>query len=475
MKYIQYILIAIALSLSALAYISIPNTAQFGADSIKYVAGQVYTLKGSGVSSTATNIDLNSFTIPQTGQVLTQSDFGDIGYGTIEPGSDDRQEIISWTGITQNADGSARLTGVTRGLSPIAPYTASSTLQFAHSGGSRFIVSNAPQLFDELAAKDNDETITGVWTFDADNLPITDADVNATSSRQFATKYYVDNTTNQGAATSTESNGGIVELATKLEQASSTDLGAEKPLALQAKYATSTSNGSVSALHTIIADNAGKLATSWINSAYTYIFGAITATTGNFTILDINIASAPVLRTAANGQVTSATAGTHYAPVQYTFATSTMATATNGFASSTTFVLPADITTASTTINVRANVQGRNTSSATGDCTFYLRESSGADIFSVLFGDLVGISGENIQGGIDVDILANNSETAQIILGNSTAIREENISSQTPGTFEEINTTDTLDFTSAVNLVGVVESSAANVHCDIESLWIKVN
>lgn len=136
---------------------------RFGANQVNFVGGKVYTLQGSGVNSSATSIILTSFDTPVTNTNLVMSDFGSIGYGTIEPQSSSRREFISFTSVTQNGDGTATLTGVTRGLSFVSPYTASSTLQLSHSGGSRFIISNPPQLYNEAAFKGNNEVLTGFW------------------------------------------------------------------------------------------------------------------------------------------------------------------------------------------------------------------------------------------------------------------------------------------------------------------------
>ena len=253
-----------------------------GGDSIRFVSGHTYNLSGSGVSSSASSVGLTSLTIKQTGQEVQTSDIGDIAYGTIEPGNTTRQECVSFTGITQNSDGSATLTGVSRGLSPVTPYTASSTLQFAHAGGSRFIISDCSPFLDESAFKDNDETITGLWTFDADRAPVLDAATTATTSEQLVTKRYVDNLTNQGAATSSESVGGISELATQLEMASSTDKGANDPLVIQAKYSTSSpdlSTGGDHNLYNVVSENDGKINQDWIDLDEAFAFASTSATT----------------------------------------------------------------------------------------------------------------------------------------------------------------------------------------------------
>lgn len=129
------------------------------------VGAKSYYLGGAGVGSTDSSITLTSFTVPVSNVELTMANFGEVGFATIDPSSPTRQEFISFTGVTQNSDDTAVLTGVSRGLMPIYPYTASTTYQKAHPGGSVLIISNSPQIYNEYAAKKNAETITGPWTF----------------------------------------------------------------------------------------------------------------------------------------------------------------------------------------------------------------------------------------------------------------------------------------------------------------------
>lgn len=145
------------------------------------IAGSTYTLASGGVSPSATSITLQSFTLRQTGMKILDSHLSDTFYLTIEPGNPSRQEIVSCTTATQNSNGTATLSDCSRGLEPIYPYSASTTLRFAHSGGSQVTFSDPPQFFNQYAAKENTEVITGSWTF-----PTPTAAGNA------ATKAYVD-------------------------------------------------------------------------------------------------------------------------------------------------------------------------------------------------------------------------------------------------------------------------------------------
>ncbi len=125
---------------------------------------QTYTL-GTSIGSTDTSILLSSFTEPVTGTPYTMALLNtDIVFGTIAPKTTS-SEFISFTGITQNANGTATLTGVTRGLAKKYPLTADSAYKLPHSGQTQFIISDVPQLYQEYVSTVNDVTISGLITF----------------------------------------------------------------------------------------------------------------------------------------------------------------------------------------------------------------------------------------------------------------------------------------------------------------------
>lgn len=186
-----------------------PEQARLGA-APSPIAGSVYTLAGGGVSPSATSVTLSSLTIKQTGQPIVTSDLrqgaSDKFYVTLEPGSNSRQEIVGCSGVTQNAGGTATLTGCSRGLSPIYPYAASTTLAFTHGGGTQAVFGDAPQLFNDF-------------------------------------KSYVDSAVVSGAVDSSLSAKGIVEKASAAEAASNAQVGSgdtTAPLALTSDIASST-------------------------------------------------------------------------------------------------------------------------------------------------------------------------------------------------------------------------------------------
>lgn len=155
------------------------------ADNLKYVQAQKFRLAGSGVTSSATSIILQSLTTPDDTE-LTMADFGTVAYMVLEPGTS-REENISFTGVTQNADGTATLSGVTRGLGFVSPYTTVANNQKSHGGGAIAIVSNPAPFYDTFVNKNNDETILGTHSFTA--VPNSSAD--PVSDNDLTRKSYV--------------------------------------------------------------------------------------------------------------------------------------------------------------------------------------------------------------------------------------------------------------------------------------------
>lgn len=166
------------------------------ADNFKFLQGINYKLAGSGCIATATEIILSSFKLPD-GTLITMDMFGDTVYFTQEPGTS-KEENGSFTGVTQNANGTATLTGVVKGLGFVAPYTTDSALKLAHAGGTILIISNSAPFYNELSAKDNDETITSQYTFTDPKIPVMDVYSAPTDDTQFATKKYVDDIASGG-------------------------------------------------------------------------------------------------------------------------------------------------------------------------------------------------------------------------------------------------------------------------------------
>jgi len=176
------------------------------------VQAQNFKLHGAGVVIGATTVKLTSFA-QIDGTLLTMSDFGSKGYITIEPGVTN-EEQISFTGVTQNSDGTATLTGVST-VGMVQPFTETSGIAIAHVGGTIAILSNTAGLYSQYAAKSNAETITGTWTFAVASYPrVSSAATLPTADEMLATKKYVDGVAVSGAPTSGTNVLGIVKLST---------------------------------------------------------------------------------------------------------------------------------------------------------------------------------------------------------------------------------------------------------------------
>lgn len=192
------------------------------------MSGQSFTL-GSSISSTQTTILLSSFKVPVTGTDITMASMGtSIAFGTLAPGTSS-SELISFTGVTQNSDGSALLTGVTRGLDKEYPGTEDTTFKQPHAGQTIFILSDAPQVFNQYTAKVNAETITGKWTFPAGgnaSAPVSGSSYTApTDDLEYASKKYVDDIAIAGSPDATTTIKGIVQVAAQAEVLAKTALG----------------------------------------------------------------------------------------------------------------------------------------------------------------------------------------------------------------------------------------------------------
>lgn len=433
------------------------------------VGGENYVLAGSGVTSSATSLTLTSFTIPGGDTKITTTDFGGLGCGTIEPGNKSRQEFVSFTGVTQNSDGTATLTGLSRGLSPITPYTASTTLQHAHAGGVSFVISNSPPCFYEgYANLGQDESITGLWNFNS-YLPTTS--ITATTSNQFANKDYVDAVANAGAATSTETNGGIVELGTQIEMASSTgDNWATKPRVIQSRYATSTPDGtSQSGLYVPVSKNNGKLHQLWLDLTEVFNFsgGVLNTASSTFTATTTIMANSPNNRLVLNGvdyQFPSSEGASSTIPAtdgngslsfntlsdlgaaKFLFGSTTDAVYvdTDPANSTTLYTIPANTLTTSGAIRFRLYISNVQDSSSDSTITFYIK-LGGTTIAS----GGMGMTNTPYAGVMDVILYANGATNSQVSLGNLILSSGANMGAGALATEHIIDTTSSIDMTQA--------------------------
>lgn len=135
-----------------------------------------FSLSGAGSSVGDVVLNLKSFQ-DILGNNLTMADFGSTGYGTLEPGNRTQEEQISFSGITQNADGTAQLTGVKHVLF-ITPFTESSGMTIIHPGSVTFVISNTSGFYNSI------------YTYI--NTAVASGGVPATSTVQGITKLSID-------------------------------------------------------------------------------------------------------------------------------------------------------------------------------------------------------------------------------------------------------------------------------------------
>jgi hypothetical protein len=170
------------------------------------------------------------------------------------------------------------VTSLERGIDPRTGTTTNSAVKFAHRKGANVKVTDFPLIQRLRAIMNGSDTVPNLLAYASGT-----ACTGASASTTLCSKAYIDATANQGAATSSESVAGIARLATALQQASSTDGGANDPLVLQSKYATSSPGGTVAALYTLILNNAGKIAQTAIDFAQTATWTALNTFTGGLT------------------------------------------------------------------------------------------------------------------------------------------------------------------------------------------------
>lgn len=362
------------------------------------VGGTTYYLQSS-IGLTNTTITLSSFKnrsgIPLTMSLLNT----DIIYGTLDPQST-RSEFISFTGITQNSNGTATLTGVVRGLSDIYPYTASSTMVQSHPGQSVFIISNTPQFQNEYVAKRNNETISGIWTFSSTSPPRLDSPAAQASgsyiatTSEFVTWAGLMAVTNAGTVNATETVKGIAQFSTKLQQAASTILGSTGAgLILQAQYATSTPTPGVLSQNVVpVTNTSGTLNVNFIGTSTADKYTFANATSTIFGVGKLNLNTWPFIFNGSNTATNTVIKGDGVGNYslgnpdnQFSVTSATDVAASNGYATSSLVTIPSWFPTASTTIEVDANLLCATSGGNGSTCAYYLRIGTGATLVSISF------------------------------------------------------------------------------------------
>lgn len=263
--------------------------------------GGTYYLQAS-INSSQTTITLSSFTEPSSGIPYTMSYLNSvIEYGTINPNSP-TSEFISFSGITQNANGTAILTGVTRGLGRSYPYIASTTLAHSVPGQTQFILSAPPEFYNQYYVLQNTATSSGTLIFGSTTQPRYDGNPTFANPLSLIDKAYADALSITGAPTSTFSGMGVVWLATRAQTAAGTASSTSgAPLVIPNRNASSTYNGStvfqglLPALRSTFDIDPNFIATS---SGNNYVWGGLHTFNATTTFATTTVASSTI--TSAN-------------------------------------------------------------------------------------------------------------------------------------------------------------------------------
>lgn len=256
--------------------------------------GSTYRL-GQSVGTTDSTIKLSSFKEPVSNIPYTMSYLNsNIEYGTLSPQSS-FSEFISFSGITQNGDGSATLTGVVRGLTRTPAGSnciASTTLAQPHAGQSIFIISNSPCFYSEYTPLRTNATSSGILVFSSTSPPRLDytaaqrTGTYIATTSEFVTWDGLNAVVIAGASNATVAVKGIVQLPTARQAASSTALGSTGASnVLPASMATDTPTvGGCSITSGLlggcvaISDLGGHLKQAWLDLTQGFNFIAATST-----------------------------------------------------------------------------------------------------------------------------------------------------------------------------------------------------
>lgn len=460
------------------------QTQSFG--SFTPVGGQTYTLSGAGINSSATSITLNSFTTPD-GRALAMSMFGSIGYAVIDPNSPTKIEDVTFTGITQNANGTAVLTGVSRGMDFVSPYAASTSLAYSHSGGAYLILSNSAGFYgQQFLFSNNLGSSTAIITFSPTAPPQyypsvgaqATGGINSTSS-EFASIAYVQQTAISGAVNATTLAKGIIQLATAAQAAAGTALGSTGA-SLVPSNSLFTSTPSATTIIPVTS-SVGKLAQGFLDIFTTQntwtaqnIFSGLFATNATSTNATSTVSqyfpflTSTLLKTDSTGKLSAAVRASDYAPEQYTYATTTDISVTSStYATSTLFGFPSGTLTASSSIQVRG---GFDCTSASGaqSCTIYLRTPTGANLAQCAEN---AATAQAYSGYAMFTVVGNNSVSSQTELCTITA--SNNTATFTTVQDNEENTT-AINFSTLTGVYLVIQTTNANATAALRNAIVTV-
>ncbi len=366
----------------------------------------------NGISSSATSMALVSATTLD-GTTLASSTYSFI----IDEGNANQEFVKA------DCTGSS-CANMQRGLSAITGTTTVVGLAQQHRRGASVKITDAPLLLNLTRIINGIGTVPNVLSYTTHPT--------FTSDTQLVDYKYVNDTAVSGAPNSTESVKGIVELATAIEQASSTALGSTAAsVVTQAKYATSSptrgcdGTATAGALCSVIARNDGKINPNFIatSSTDTYNFG------GNVSLSSATIASSTLASSTAyilnagtinatstvraNAFVGGGSGLTNVTAGKYTYASTSSAGAIAAGAvyTSSTVGIPASTLTASSSINIKGSYTCVSGGSSANTCILDVVDNSG-NVYATYTANS-NTTSHTDAFMFDATVLANNSTSAQ--------------------------------------------------------------
>ena len=272
-KIIQGCLLSLVLAFGFIA------TPAFAATTLKFVQTPTINLYTS-LSSSGTTMRITPYPRDLDGVKLTISDFGSNPTVTVDPKVKNVEEIVGFTGITDNGDNTATLSGLTRDLYSKYPYTTTGTGR-PHGSSAIVVFSNNPQMYARFAAWENDGAVTGAWTFASTNRPSYDTTPTFVNGLELIDKAYADALSFAGAPNASTIQKGIVQIATPVQAASSTASGSTAAL-LVIPASMATSSNDVAGLHAVITQNSGKINWNQIDLGTAFTSTALATFSGGF-------------------------------------------------------------------------------------------------------------------------------------------------------------------------------------------------
>lgn len=419
MNEIGKIIFSIGLAISSLfGFHQIESPQNFGA-TFTPIGTTQFTLAGAGITSTANTIQLTSFLLPDRVTPITMSMIGSIGYGVLEPQSS-KIEDITFTGVTQNANGTAILTGVSRGISFYSPYHASTTLAYSHSGGATFIISNTAGFYGQQFMFTNNPNYVTAYNQFTDPPVFVNA---ATSTHQAADVAYVNSVVAAGCANASETVNGCSQLSTTAQATAGTSLGSTGArLVIPNSMANATPSANILVP---ITSALGKLAQGFLDLTQSFSFSGGVSVVGNLSVPSgTNIIASSTQYTLNVGSVNATSSltvvGKTLGDYILYLANDTTGTSQTSTTTILTYQMPANTMGIGKMLRISTSLTPSiNTSGGSQNyCDYNVDFGTGNATTTVAFGQVQTIGGNGIWGFGDMKITAFATTTTSTVFNS---------------------------------------------------------